>query len=339
MAQFHAENERMKRQYLEWLRDADGKDEKTLDQVAANLRDFEMALGVKPFKAFHREWGRRYKMHLEKCRNARTGDPLSLTTRDARLRHVKAFFKWLAYQPGYKSRISIPDIEYFNNNAKDARAAHAQRPIRYPSIAQCDHAFRLMSEGDDVERRDKAIFSLFMMTGARAGALTSLRLGHVDLVEGLIFQDGRDVNTKASKTFESWFLPVAPMYRQHFQSWVEYLWDEKLFGPQDALFPKLILDMSEGKFRRAGMDREPYANSQKANTLFRGAFLSAGLHPFSPHSVRKTLAMLGDELCQTMEARKAWSQNLGHENLATTVSSYMPVSRERQASIIKNMSG
>ena len=58
---------------------------------------------------------------------------------------------------------------------------------------------------------------------------------------------------------------------------------------------------------------------------------------FTPHSFRKSLAMLGDAKCQSLEARKAWSQNLGHENLATTVNAYMPVSRERQAEIIRRL--
>lgn len=338
MAQFHTENERMKRQYLEWLRDADGKDEKTLDQVAASLRDFEMALAVKPFKAFHRDWGRRYKTHLEKCRNSSTGQPLSLTTRDARLSRVKAFFKWLAYQPGYKSRISISDVEYLNNNAKDARAAHAQRPVRYPSLQQCDHAFRLMPEDDEVEKRNKAIFALLMLTGARAGAVSSLRLGHIDIVEGMIFQDGREVRTKAAKTIETWFFPVDRMYRDCFESWVTYLREEKLFGPPDALFPKLVSRVKEGRFCHEGFSREPYSGSQMVNSVVRNAFKQAGLHAFTPHSFRKTLALLGDELCKSMEARKAWSQNLGHESLATTVSAYIPVSRERQAELIGRMS-
>jgi hypothetical protein len=38
-----------------------------------------------------------------------------------------------------------------------------------------------------------------------------------------------------------------------------------------------------------------------------------------------------------MEDRKAWSQNLGHEHLATTVSAYMPVPRERQGELLRIM--
>jgi hypothetical protein len=39
-----------------------------------------------------------------------------------------------------------------------------------------------------------------------------------------------------------------------------------------------------------------------------------------------------------MEEWKAWSMNLGHENMATTFNSYLPVSQERQMELIARMS-
>lgn len=251
---------------------------------------------------------------------------------------MRGFFHWLASQPGYKSRISFTDVRYFNNNAKDARAAHAQRPKRYPSLAQCDHTFRLMPAGTRIERRDKAIFTLWVMTGARAGALASLCVQHVDRIEGLIFQDGREVRTKNGKTFETWFFPVDPMYRTHFEAWFAELTDDMLFGPGDALFPKQKIGWASGRFEADGFVGEPYANAQIVGKVIRVAFPNAGQHPFNPHSIRTTLTMLGDKVCTTLEARKAWSQNLGHESLAPTVSAYMPVNRERQGELIRGLS-
>ena len=61
------------------------------------------------------------------------------------------------------------------------------------------------------------------------------------------------------------------------------------------------------------------------------------LPEYTPHSFRKTLAKQGDEVCNSMEQLKAWSMNLGHEHLATTVNSYIPVSRERQAELLMGM--
>jgi len=51
---------------------------------------------------------------------------------------------------------------------------------------------------------------------------------------------------------------------------------------------------------------------------------------FNPHSFRKTLMALAYEMNLSGEEIKAWSQNLGHEKLDTSVNSYGPVSLDRQ---------
>lgn len=67
------------------------------------------------------------------------------------------------------------------------------------------------------------------------------------------------------------------------------------------------------------------------------AFESAGLPYFNPHSFRNTLAGLGEKLCQTPEDFKAWSQNLGHDKVMTTFTSYGEVQPQRQADIIREL--
>lgn len=195
-----------------------------------------------------------------------------------------------------------------------------------------------MPEGTDVQRRDKALFAFFMLTGARVGAVASLRLKHIDLFHGKVFQDARDVNTKGAKTFDTTFFPVDPAYLACFSAWVENLRAIRLFGPEDALFPKPQMGLAEnGGFAVLGLSREPYANGGKLNGIIRASFAAVQMPEYTPHSFRKTLAMLGNEKCQDMEQLKAWSLNLGHDSLTTTVSSYMPVTRQRQAELIREI--
>ena len=59
-----------------------------------------------------------------------------------------------------------------------------------------------------------------------------------------------------------------------------------------------------------------------------GADSSAATH--NPHSLRDTRAHLGETLCQSPEQFKAWSQNLGHEKVLTTLTSYGAVGNGRQ---------
>jgi integrase len=91
------------------------------------------------------------------------------------------------------------------------------------------------------------------------------------------------------------------------------------------------------KFEASGLDRKHWSNATPIRAIFRDAFTRAGLPYFNPHSFRKTLVQLGEKLCQTPEEFKAWSQNLGHEKVLTTFSSYGEVAAERQTEIIRQL--
>ena len=148
----------------------------------------------------------------------------------------------------------------------------------------------------------------------------------------------REVNTKGAKTIHWQFLPVDQAYHDCFIAWVAFLRDIKLFGPEDALFPKPLMGTMPGQgFANLGLSREGYAGSAKLNTIIRGAFASVQMPQYTPHAFRKTLTHYGSEVCKTPEQFKAWSMNLGHENVATTINSYLPVTTERQMELIRNM--
>ena len=111
MTKRNAENERMKHRYLGYLKDAKGRDEASIDAVAAALDRFDAFNRYRDFTTFHFEQARAFKANLAEARNVRTGKPLSASTVHAMLAALKEFFKWLAGQPGYASRIKAPDID------------------------------------------------------------------------------------------------------------------------------------------------------------------------------------------------------------------------------------
>ena len=196
-----------------------------------------------------------------------------------------------------------------------------------------------MRFGTAFEKRDKALFAFFMLTGARDGAVASLKIKHVNLESQHVFQDGREVKTKASKTIDAYFFPVGGDYLATFKQWMEYLRSVKLFGPEDALFPKADVGVAPGGgFAVLGLSRHGYANGSKLNGIIRAAFALVQMPQYTPHSFRKTLVLHGDQICTSMEERKAWSMNLGHDNIVTTVTSYLPVTKQRQAELIGGMS-
>lgn len=170
MRKYNAENERIKRRYELYLREAKGQDKKSIDKVRTALVKFEQSTKFKPFKKFNIEQARQFKDTLARAK-MQHGKPLCLTTIDATLRLVKWFFHSLADQHGFKKVLTYSDANYFNNNRKDARVAHTQRPVQFPSTQAAYHAFQAMPEQSDIQRRDKAMFAFVMVTGARAGAV------------------------------------------------------------------------------------------------------------------------------------------------------------------------
>jgi len=90
-------------------------------------------------------------------------------------------------------------------------------------------------------------------------------------------------------------------------------------------------------FEAVGLDRKGWSNTTPIRAIFKDAFTAAGLPYFNPHSFRKTLGRFGERACETPEAFKAWSQNLGHENVLTTFASYGQVATARQAELIRQL--
>ena len=331
-------NDRIKHRYFHYLKDAEGHDEATIDAVAKSLSRFEACTKKRNFKQFHIEQARAFKPYLAAQLNHRTGKPLSKSTVYATLTHLKRFFRWLADQPGYRSRVRYADAEYFNPSEKDARVATARRPPRAPTLDQVKRVVARMPSGTAVERRNRALIAFIAMTGARDRAVASMKLRHVDLSEGCVHQDGRDVQTKFAKTFDTWFFPVWGEGRAIVEDWLRYLRADMLFGIDDPIFPATCVEQDDNhSFSATGLSRAHWRSTDPIRNVFRDAFRAAELPYFNPHSFRHMLAMLGERMCRTPEYFKAWSQNLGHESVTTTFTSYGPVSPWRQSEIMQTL--
>lgn len=340
MSKHNAKNERIKRAYFIYLREAKRRDDKSVDGVAKALSRLEEASGYRDFAKFHRDQAVAFKRKLDGQLNARTGERLSRATVHSTLSALRAFFIWLADQPGYKRKISYSDADYFNLSEKDVRIAKAVREKPAPTLDQIHRVLSLMPTGSDIQRRDRALIATAILTGARDGALASLKVKHIDLAQGVLHQDARDVKTKFSKTFSTWFFPVGGDVLAIVEDWVTHLRRDRHWGESDPLFPATLMAMGkDGGFVAEGLKRQHWSTAEPIRRIFRQAFVAAGLPYFRPHSFRDTLAQLGERVTRNTEEYKAWSQNLGHEKMLTTFTSYAPMSSHRQAELIRAMDG
>ncbi len=339
MSKYNESNVRIRHKYRIFLKEAKRYSEASLDAVDKSIARFEEYNGYKDFKRFHFQQAVGFKKYLLEQKNLQTDKPLSKSTLNATLNYLKAFFQWLCREPGYKSRLEYSDAEYFNLSEKDTRIANAKREKRVPTLEQVRFVISQMPSTTELERRDRALIAFTLLTGARDRAIASLKLKHIDLANNLIIQDAREVETKFSKSFETVFFPVGREIQDIVIDWVEYLRKVLLWGESDPLFPATASGLDhQGNFCSVGIRKSHWKNADPIRRIFRKGFEDAGLPYYNPHSFRDTLVSLGQKLCETAEEFKAWSQNLGHEQVITTLTSYRHVPIERQRLLISGFS-
>src|SRR5688500_584964 len=100
MQTHNASNERIKRQYFAYVKEAKRHSEATVDAVAKALARFEADTKYRDFKAFHYEQAIAFKNRLAEQASKVTGEKLSKASLHATLADLKRFFQWLAGQPG-----------------------------------------------------------------------------------------------------------------------------------------------------------------------------------------------------------------------------------------------
>jgi integrase len=341
MSKLNPLNERIKRDFLRHQKNAHGKSEATLDATRKALARFEDYTGHRDFKTFRHEQAIGFKERLAETDGHRSGETLSRSTQTSTLAALKEFFRWLAWQPGFKSKIHVPDIEYFSPSNKDLATAKAAKLRDFPTLEQLRTVIGAMPSDTVIQRRNRALIAFVMLTGVRDRALVSLSLRHVDLTKSppLVRQEPDRVHTKFSKTINTYFFPLGDDLNEIVRRWINELQKDHLFGPNDPLFPKTKMTQDEDKsFRAVGIEASHWCDASPVRAIFKLAFAKAGLPYFPPHSLRHTLGHLLHTICRTPREIKAWSQNLGHENVATTLTSYGTIDPHQQGEIIAGIS-
>jgi integrase len=338
MIKYNAKNERIKKEYFRYLAEAKGKSPSTLDGIRKSLRRYEEYNRLKDFSPLHREQAIAFKKHLSGQKAERNNEPLSKSTVLSTLNHIKAFFEWLAYQPDSKRKIHLPDIAYFSLSDKETRIAKTPKYKRVPTMEQIRRVLAVMPSDTELTLRNRAVIAFTILTGVRDSALISLKLRHIHLDEQLVMQDPEEVKTKFSKRIDTYFLPVGDDIKKIVLDWIKYLYEKKLYGHEAPLFPRTRMAHDETQsFIAAGLEPEHWHTTSPVREIFREAFTQAGLPYYNPHSFRDTLVLLAEKCCPTIEALKAWSQNLGHESMLTTLTSYGTISTHRQGEVIKEL--
>ena len=338
MRTHNARNERIKRKYNDYLKEARGQSEATVDQIASSIDRLEVYTKHADFAIFHTERVKAFKQHLVDQVSERTRARLSHATVYATLSALRAFVQWLAGQRGYKQSFSFGDWDYFTPNGATASIAKAHRPSRAPTLEEVRRVVRLMPASTEVERRNQAVVAFLTLTAGRVSAVASFQLGHFDIERRVVLQDARVVRTKNRKTFSTWLFPVDDDFEEIVISWAKHLLHEKGWKADDPLFPSTrVAVQPSGGFGGGEIHRKPWASTGPIRKIVCEAFHRADLPYPNPHAFRETVVAYGRENCVGWAAMQAWAQNLGHDSLTTTFGSYGKVSQEEQGRLVRSV--
>lgn len=315
-------NERQKRAFFRYLKEAQGKSTETIKKYEQAVIIYEEFSKFQDFSKFSPERATRFKNWL-KIREV-SEKPLSNSTYVAYLRYLREFFSWLAQQRGFKQAITRDAIDYLNPSRKEKNMSQDRGYRVYPSKQHVLDLVNSIHGNTEIDMRDRALFAFTLLSGMRIDSIRTLPLECFDLDQRLVFADPRKgVRTKFGKSMVISLMIFNDTLMECIKLWKSYL-DAK-FKQSDPLFPRAksfkepdCLSYSEST------DVEPsfFESISSLHKIFKDRSDQIHLKYYSPHSYRHLAVSLALKYCKTGKEIKAISQNFGHEYVATTFMNY-----------------
>ncbi len=320
-------NELLKRRFYEWLKQSKGFEDNTIQCYEKAIWLWEDFSNKADFANFNKTMAGSFKDWLKNRNKANSQDKISISYCYDNLRHLKDFFMWLSEQPNYKRKINKTAIEYLNLLKKEVREAKETKSVKYPTLEMIKMVIENLKGKTEIEMRDRALFALAFLTGARITAIRTLPMGSFDKKELIISQDpALKVETKFSKKITSVLVPFG--YKEsidYFIEWFDYLEKEKEFKPDDPIFPATKIENGKDNicyYNTGEVEARFFKDSGSLRKIFEKRFKQVGAKYYHPHTFRHSWVKEMSKLPLTEEEKKAISQNLGHEDVATTFGSY-----------------
>lgn len=338
---YNADNEVVKYNFLKHLEHTqDGKDQKTVKQFANAIFEFEFANGFKDFRKYNLDWAIAFKDHLNDKRNKQTGQNISKSYLLHYVSHVRQFLFWIQDNVKEYAKIKKTDIDYMHVRRNEKNQARATNLPDSHNITDIIATIRKMPEKTELEKRNKAIISLFVLTTPRISSLQEARLERIKYMEDykswVFEQDPRLQSTKKAQCITSFFIGQVEDLIANVINWKNHLETKGRKG-KDYLFPKIMPSFNKSGEPVMEIGRD-YIQSQ---TIIRGvvkqAFESNRLKYIKPHNFRHSLSRhvrKGDG--NVTDTLIALAENMGQKNgYSTLVTSYAGDPLKNRAKLMK----
>ena len=309
--------------------------EKTMDRHLMAIRQFEEFLSPKSFKEITVKDCYAMRENLKASLAPDASEPKSKSSVQHFVSHLKDFLRWLRMQKSYKQlpedlagALDLPRSVYAQSLPRKRKA--------FPSLEEAEGLLSHMPDQSVLDKRNRAIFALAFLGALRADTLISLRLSDIDCGNKKIFQDAHRARTKNSKSLVVAWFPISEAFSDAVSDWID-LMEVGQFGPDDALFPPESAFCGQRNCRKRSAQIVPAMTSAYAVTEAFKVACRAQNRTYTPHAAKHTIAAERDRRQLTAEQRKAWSQNMGHENEQITDTHYGKISDELRFELIEKM--
>lgn len=303
-----------RREFQTYLKQVEGFAGKTIIAALRHIAQFDKFTNHQDYNAIGSETVIAFKTHLEAKLPFSTPDQRSPSTVLHTLLDLKKFFMWLEIDAAIK--VTTAGLcKYFSPSRNLQALADAPGSDRFvPTHDQVLSVILAMPHEHFIQRRDRALLAFLLLSGARISAALSFQLQHINLENRSVFHNARIVKTKNSKTMHTAWFPVGFEIEEIFTNWVRELRD-RASDDTAPLFPRALDPI---RHTVQSSDLLPLVDQGTVRKIIKRACDAVEIPYFNPHALRKTLALMAYYLCKTAKHRKAWSQNLGHERIATT---------------------
>ena len=112
MSDCNAENERVKRSYTRYLREARGRSETTIKHVLYAIAHYERFTDLADLKTFNSDRAVEYRKSLLADGGRQRAEQSSRATVHTKLQSLRVFFRWLAFEEGYRKALDPRDAGF-----------------------------------------------------------------------------------------------------------------------------------------------------------------------------------------------------------------------------------
>ncbi len=254
---------------------------------------------------------------------------------------VRQFFEWLITNEKDYTKITQKSLDYFHVTRNDKNKARATGYQESHDLADILATIRKMPNGSEIEMRNQAILSLFLLTTPRMASLQQARIKSIryfkDYDVWAFVQDPRLQNTKYAKTITAFFIGQSKDIIQNVINWREYL-ISKGFNDKNYLFPKITPSFTPTGEKIMTLTKDYIKSDSQIRDIVKASFINNGLPYYKPHSFRHSIARKIANMENSTQLLIALAENFGHKNgMAEIIRTYGGNYLQKQAEIVKNI--